>query len=100
MTQRNRTAVDVNVVAVPIQGFTHRQRLCGKCFVSFDQINVIEWPPGAFQTLERGFYRANSHESRVDTGNGVTRDPGQYRQVERCGFGGAHQHHRRCAIVD
>ncbi|MNI98656.1 hypothetical protein D3C73_1575430 [compost metagenome] len=81
MAQRNCTAVNVNLAAVPIQRFADRQRLGGKGFVGFDQINVIQRPPGALQALQRGFHRADPHNGWINARDGVTGDFCQHRKV-------------------
>ena len=52
MPQRDRSAVDVDPLRIPAQFFAHRQRLRGKGFVSFDQIDLLQ-PPAGFLRAAR-----------------------------------------------
>ena len=46
MTECDRAAVDIDLSLVHFQGTDNSQRLCGKGFVQFYQVNVVQRKPG------------------------------------------------------
>ncbi|MNH35514.1 hypothetical protein D3C79_962060 [compost metagenome] len=54
MAQGNRPSIDVNPRGIPCQRIAHGQRLGGKGFVGFDQVQFGQLPTGLVQaTLSR-----------------------------------------------
>ena len=100
MAEGDGAAVHVDLIGIPAQFLTHRQRLHGEGFVGFDQVQLGQRPAGLFQAAAGGGDRADAHDRRVDAGVGVAGDLGQHRQAQGLGLAGAHQHHCGGAVVE
>ncbi len=100
MSQRNRAAVDVDLLGIPAKFLADRQRLGGKGLVGFDQVQLVQRPARFVQTAAGGRYRRDAHDCRVDTSIGVGLDRRQHRQTEGLGLVCAHQQYRRGAVVE
>ena len=64
--RRDRAAVDVDLLAIPLKQLTDGQRLDGKSLVSFDKIHLVQRPAGALQRFTAGAHRADAHHRWVD----------------------------------
>ena len=65
MAKGDGATVDVNLIHIPLQFFADGQRLCGKGFVGFDQVQIGDLPVGLGQTIAGSRYRSNTHNGRI-----------------------------------
>ncbi len=100
VAQGDGTAIDVDLVHVPLQLPGHGQRLGGKGFVGFNQVQLLQGPAGLVQAAAGGRDRADAHDGRVDPGVGVGTDFRQHWQAQGLGFFSAHQQHRRRTVIE
>ncbi len=49
MSQRNRPAIDIHLIAIQAKLFFDRQVLPGKSLVYFDQVDFVQLQPGFFE---------------------------------------------------
>ena len=70
MTDRDRTAVNIENVIRDAELVAAVENLHGECFVEFPEINVIHGETVAFEELRDSEYRSNAHLVRLAACNG------------------------------
>src|SRR4051794_32414307 len=78
MTERDRAAVDVQLLLIDAELFRDREDLRSKCFIDFDEIEIAQFHPGF---LERDLRRRNgtdAHDLRITTGDAPRHDAAEW----------------------
>ncbi|MNG02968.1 hypothetical protein D3C84_860220 [compost metagenome] len=79
MAQSDGPAIDVDLASVPTQLPAYRQGLNCKCFVGFDEIELIQAPPRLLQAEVGCEYRSYPHHRRLDANACKCSNRRQYR---------------------
>src|SRR6476620_3717786 len=75
VTDRDRTAVDVDLARVPAHLVVDGAGLRRERLVDLEQVEVLRLPAGALERLAGRRHRAHSHDRRVERDGRVARDP-------------------------
>src|SRR5271169_2680505 len=70
MTERDRTAIDVDLARVPAEVLVDRAGLGGEGLVGLDEVEVLDLPAGLLERGAGSRNRAGAHDRRIDTGLG------------------------------
>ena len=100
MADRDRPAIDIELFPVPTELLADRQRLGGKGFISFDQIQTIDRPSRLLQRRPAGRDRTGSHDRGIDAGLGLGFNARERRDAALITLFAGHQHQCGGAVVD
>src|SRR4051794_14316654 len=62
VTERNRAAVDVDLLGIPAEVLVHRAGLRGEGLIGLDQVEILDLPAGLLQRGARSRDRAGAHD--------------------------------------
>src|SRR3954451_1539887 len=74
---RDRAAVDVQLVVVQAELAHRGEHLRGECLVQLDEVEDVHGDAGAVERLARRRHRSDAHVGRVDAGGAGRDDAGQ-----------------------
>jgi len=99
MSERNRAAIHVNDVRIPLEFIAYGEELRGEGFVGFDEIELGDCPAGLLETKPSGGNGPAPHECGIHAGGGGGGDLRE--NLETAGAGGlfAHDQHSGGAVV-
>ncbi len=98
MPERDRAAVDVELLHGDRQILQDREDLRRERFVQFHQIEILERQAGLRQQLPDGRHGADTHDARIDAGTRPPDDARQRRDASRLRRRAAHDHHGGPAV--
>jgi len=75
MSERNRSAIDIDLVAVETEFSFAGEVLHGKGFIDLKEIDVVHRQAGIAQSKRDGRYRTNPHDLGRDAHERVSDDP-------------------------
>src|SRR6516165_4670166 len=81
MSQRDRSAIHVDLLAIEPQLLFHCKVLRCECLVHFDQVKVIEREPGLLQRDPGRGHRPRAHDLGIHAGDTPTHDSTQGLEV-------------------
>ncbi len=98
MTQGYRASVHIDFFPIESEIFFYGEILRRKSFVDFEVVDLVLSETRAFETFANRWHRTNSHDRRIDTGNGPSakcglRSPTLFFRAFGCG-----QNQSRCSI--
>ena len=100
MTEGDSAAVHIELVPADAEVLGRRNDLCSKCFVDFNEVDVIDAHSGAGHCLTAGFDRAEAHDLGVDCAHARGDDASDRRKAEFLGFGVAHDNDSGGAVIE
>jgi hypothetical protein len=100
VTNRDRTAVDVDLGRIDVQRTVHRTGLRSKGFVEFEQVHVLGFPARTGQRLLRCRHGAHAHGGWVQTAGAKRGNAGQGLEAQSGSLLGGHDHHSGRTVVD
>ena len=100
MAERDRAAVDVDLVAIEPELLLDREILAGERLVDLDQIDVVERQAGARQRLARRRRRTHAHQRRLDADRGPVDETAERLQAVAIDRLARRQNQRRAAVDD
>src|ERR687888_1265019 len=100
MTQGNSTTVYIDLIDIPTELTIYRDRLSGKGFIGFDEIEIVHTPTRLLEAPLGGRYGTGAHNGRIDTRGRVRHNVGHRFKAEGfCLACGGHDN-SGCPIVD
>src|SRR3954469_10838009 len=100
MAERDRAAVDVDLVAREAELFLDREILARERFVHFDEIDVVERQAGLRQRPARCRRRSHAHQRRIDAGRRPRDQPADRLQLMPVDRFARREDQRRAAVDD
>ena len=61
MAQRDCAAIHIHFLDIEAESLDHRQRLCGKSFIQFNHVNLIQCETSELQRFRNREHRPDAH---------------------------------------
>ena len=100
MAESDRPAVYIELLRIDTQILAYRQRLCGKCFICFDQIDIRQLKSGLFQSFPRSGNRSDPHDGRIYPGGRIRLNPAHRSDAQFLRLIRRHYDDCCCAVID
>ena len=100
MPERDRAAVDVDLLGIQAELVDARDRLAGERLVELDEVEVVDAEPGPRERLAGGRHGPEAHDRRVDAGDGGRHDPRHRPEARVARPLASTSEDRRRAVVD
>ncbi|CDN41361.1 hypothetical protein BN871_AF_00170 [Paenibacillus sp. P22] len=100
MAQRDRAAVDIDLLLVDAELPDDMEALGGERFIDFIEIDLLLGNAGSLQRLWNRLDRAYAHDLRLDARKGERTECSQRLQAELVGFLAAHDDDRSRSVAD
>ncbi len=68
MADRNRAAIHIHFICIPTKIFVHGNRLRCKSLISFDEIEIANFPTSFFKRLARRGDWTRAHDGGINAG--------------------------------
>src|SRR5947208_1242616 len=98
MAERDRPAVDIQLVIGDADALAAVEHLDGERFVQLPEIDVLHFPAGLLEELRHREYRADAHFLRVAARGGEAAENTERAQAAPRRFLAAHDHRGGCAV--
>jgi hypothetical protein len=96
---RDSSPAHVDPFRIHIKHVDAGERLCRKCLIQLNQIDIIELQSGPLQRFLRGWHRTGPHDGRLDARHGRRADAHLRFQVQSVGCLLGHHQHGGCSVV-